>query len=84
MGGVVRAISKAVGISKPKAPPVAQTAQTAAAPQTAKKANLKSGGSYGGSTMLTSSEGITEEANVGKTVLGGGKEKVVKKKTKVA
>jgi len=82
MGGVARAISSAVGIIKPKAPPVQQVAQTA--PQTAKKANIKSSGSYGGSTMLSSSEGVTEEANVGKTVLGGGKQKVVKKKTKVA
>lgn len=78
MGSVVRAISKAVGISKPKPPPVQQVAQTASQKSaTAKKGKQSAiaSSSYGGSTMLTGSEGITEEANVGKTVLGGGKEK---------
>jgi hypothetical protein len=77
MGSVVRAISKAVGISKPKPPPVQQVAkETASQKQTQKgKQSAIASSSYGGSTMLTGSEGITEEANVGKTVLGGGKEK---------
>lgn len=83
MGGFVRAIAKAVGMGAvKKAPPVQKVATNVAnKAQTAKKkvASAMSGG-YGGDTMLTGSGGVTEEANVAKTVLGGASEAMGKKK----
>ena len=85
--GFVRSFFKA--ISKGLAPiqavaPVAQTATataTATAPTTTtdgnKKASLGSGyGSKG--TIMSSSEGVEDDANISKTVLGAGNKKKIK------
>ena len=95
MGGVVRVISRALGI-KPKAappPPAPAPAQTAAKtpePATSKAALAKTadgkkaslGSGYGGdSTVMTSTSGVEEEANTSKTVLGGTSSAGKKKKT---
>jgi len=83
MGGIsiVRKLFKSVTKAPQQmAAPVAQVAaQTApaAAKDTARQ-TLASGG-YGSSSVLTSQQGIEEEANVSKTVLGG----AVQKKKKV-
>lgn len=81
MGGVAR-IFKSLGVStgviKPAqavAAPVA--APVAAATNIAQKATL-AGGTYGGQTILSSSQGDEKEANVSKTILGGGKKKIIK------
>ena len=78
MGGVVKAIGKVFG-KKPPKPAAVQVVQKVTKSQTAKPSKqsgptasgLGSGSSYGGSTMMSSSQGVTEEANVAKTVLGG-------------
>ena len=60
---------------------IAPVAAPVAAPETAKdksRQTLASSG-YGSSSVLTSQQGIEEEANVSKTVLGG----AVQKKKKV-
>ena len=82
MGGVVKAISRALGVKKPKAPPVQKAANNVAnKAETAKKKAVNAiKGGYGGGTMLTGSGGVTEEANVAKTVLGGASEVMSKKK----
>ena len=57
--------------SKPSSP--VQVVTPVAAPETAKakpRQTLASGG-YGSSSVLTSQQGIEDEANVSKTVLGG-------------
>jgi hypothetical protein len=81
MGGFIRSITRM--FSQPSSPvqvvtpvqaaPVAATATKDTARQT-----LASGG-YGSSSVLTSQQGIEDEANVSKTVLGG----AVQKKKKV-
>jgi hypothetical protein len=85
MGGVAR-IFKSLGVStgviKPAqavAAPVATqaVAPIAAATNIAQKATL-AGGTYGGQTILSSSQGDEKEANVSKTILGGGKKKNIK------
>ena len=85
MGGVAR-IFKSLGVStgviKPAqavAAPVATqaVAPIAAATNIAQKATLASG-TYGGQTILSSSQGDEKEANVSKTILGGGKKKNIK------
>ena len=85
MGGVAR-IFKSLGVStgviKPAqavAAPVATqaVAPIAAATNIAQKATL-AGGTYGGQTILSSSQGDEKEANVSKTILGGGKKKIIK------
>jgi hypothetical protein len=50
---------------------------TTAATNIAQKATL-AGGTYGGQTILSSSQGDEKEANVSKTILGGGKKKNIK------
>lgn len=80
MGGIARAISKV--FSKPKAAPVQKVAQTVtnkAATAKKKAVNAIAGGYGSGSTMLTGSGGVTEEANVAKTMLGEGMAKAKKK-----
>ncbi|BAQ85934.1 hypothetical protein [uncultured Mediterranean phage uvMED] len=83
MGGFVRAITRIfrkppqVVVQQP-APVATTTSQTKAEP-VAKQQTLAASG-YGGSTIMTGSEGVEEEANVSKTVLGGN---VKKKKTTV-
>ncbi len=81
MGGFIRSITRM--FSQPSSPvqvvtpvqaaPVAATATKDTARQT-----LASGG-YGSSSVLTSQQGIEDEANVSKTVLGG----AVQKKKKI-
>jgi hypothetical protein len=75
MGGIAKTINRAFGGSRPKsvAPVVQQAAQPAAtsAMSTPTPAAMRSG--YGGqSTIMTSPRGLENEANVGRTVLGGG------------
>lgn len=78
MGGVAKVFKKVFGGKPPKpaavqvAQKVTKKSQTAKPSASASKSSgLGSGSSYGGSTMMSSSQGVTEEANVGKTVLGG-------------
>ena len=83
MGGFTRFITR---MFKQPSAPIAQVApvQTVAAPVAATatkdtaRQTLASGG-YGSSSVLTSQQGIEDEANVSKTVLGG----AVQKKKKV-
>ena len=84
MGGFIRSFTRI--FSKVIAPPAAQTAAPVAAPVAAPAAAVKdtarqtlASGGYGSSSVLTSQQGIEEEANVSKTVLGG----AVQKKKKV-
>jgi len=83
MGGVsiVRRLFKSVSKSPQQViAPVAQVAAQIAPVATVKekaRQTLASGG-YGSSSILTSQQGIEEEANVSKTVLGGN---IKKKKT---
>ena len=82
MGGFTRFITRM--FSQPSSPiqqVIAPVAAPVAAPETAKdksRQTLASSG-YGSSSVLTSQQGIEEEANVSKTVLGG----AVQKKKKV-
>ena len=83
MGGFIRSFTRI--FSRVIAPPAAQTAAPVAAPVAAPAAakdksrqTLASGG-YGSSSVLTSQQGIEDEANVSKTVLGGTVQKRPKK-----
>ena len=87
MGGFVRAIRRVfsrpapVVIQQP-APQPAQTApQTAPVTQqkTASAMAASNAGAYGGQTIMTGSSGVEDEANVQKTILGGGTSKKKKK-----
>ena len=88
MGGFVRAIRRVfsrpqqVVIQQPAPQPAAPTApQTAPTqPKTASAMAASQAGSYGGQTIMTGASGVEDEANVQKTVLGGG---TTKKKKKV-
>ena len=87
MGGFVRAIRRVfsrpapVVIQQPAPQPAAPTApQTAPTqPKTASAMAASKAGSYGGQTIMTGSTGVEDEANVQKTVLGGGTTKKKKK-----
>ena len=86
MGGFVRAIRRvfsrpAPGVIQQPAPQPAPTApQTAPAqPKTSAAMAASNAGAYGGQTVLTGSSGVEDEANVQKTVLGGGTPKTKKK-----
>ena len=88
MGGFFRAVTRI--FRKPTQVVVQQQAPVQAAPaQTAKKTDAKTAsalaaskaGKYGDATLMTDAEGIEEEANVSKTVLGG---QSIKKKKKYA
>ena len=76
MGGFVRSFVRM--FSKPSSPiqqVIAPVAAPVAAPEAAAvkdtaRQTLASGG-YGSSSVLTSQQGIEDEANVSKTVLGG-------------
>ena len=96
MGSVKKAIRKVarVVVGKPKiaAPkPVKTVAQTVkktakAVESTAKDMAAKTGqgkSMYGGATLLTGAGGLSDEANVAKTILGGGGD-VMKRKKKQA
>ena len=84
MGGFVRSFVRM--FSKPSSPiqqVIAPVAAPVAAPEAAAvkdtaRQTLASGG-YGSSSVLTSQQGIEDEANVSKTVLGGTVQKRPKK-----
>ena len=85
MGGFVRAITRV--FRRPKQVIIQQPAQTqpatvdAPAPTDAKTSSVMAAskaGSYGGQTIMTGASGVEDEANVQKTILGGGKKKKVK------
>lgn len=79
MGGFVRSFTRM--FSKPSSPVQVVTPVAAPVAATAKdksRQTLASGG-YGSSSVLTSQQGIEDEANVSKTVLGG----TVQKRKKV-
>ena len=88
MGGFVRAIRRVfsrpqqVVIQQPAPQPAPTAPQTAPATQpktTAAMAQQATGSAYGGQTIMTGSTGVEDEANVQKTVLGGGTTKKKKK-----
>ena len=87
MGGFVRAIRRVfsrpqqVVIQQPAPQPAAPTApQTAPTqPKTAGAMAASNAGAYGGQTIMTGSSGVEDEANIQKTVLGGGTTKKKKK-----
>jgi hypothetical protein len=83
MGGFIRSVFKAITkVSAPvqiaQAAPVQAAAATATTDKTKQKqANLGSGyGSKG--TIMTTSQGVEDDANVSKTVLGAGNKKKIK------
>jgi hypothetical protein len=84
MGGFVRRIFKTVfSQPKPVIAPVAQTVAstspvTSKAVDVAKQKQAALGSGYGTSGQTVMAGNNTEEANVEKTVLGGGKKKKVK------
>jgi len=83
MGGFVRAISRAVfGTPKQQAPVQVvqeQPKQTVTEAVDTTKADRQKlmGSGYGGSTILSSAAGVEDEANVQKTVLGGGRKRKI-------
>lgn len=83
MGGFVRAIAKAV-FGSPKSPVqpvqvVEQPKTVTEAVDTAKADRQKlMGAGYGGTTIMSSASGVEDEANVAKTVLGGGRKRKIK------
>ncbi len=81
MGGFVRAIVRRV-FRRPDPvviqAPVQAAAQTVDAPTKVSKRQTLASSGHGGSTIMTGSEGIEDEANVAKTALGTGKKKKVK------
>ena len=82
MGGFVRAIAKAV-FGSPSQPPVVQKVEPAPVAQTAEPVSDKTtrqklmGSGYGGQTIMTSASGVEDEANVQKTILGGGRKRKI-------
>jgi len=83
MGGVFRAVasvfkgvSRAVTGKKKKkreeAPPVAPTTATTAKTTQQRKASLGSGYGTSGQTIMTGTSGVEEQAQTGRTLLGGG------------
>ena len=86
MGGFVRAIRRVfsrpqqVVIQQPAPQPAPTAPQTSPAqPKTAGAMAASNAGAYGGQTVLTGASGVEDEANVQKTVLGGGTTKKKKK-----
>lgn len=80
MGGFVRAIAKAVFGSPSQPPVVQQVAEPAvqtAVTDTSKQKQKLMGAGYGSQTILTSATGVEDEANVQKTILGGGRKKKI-------
>ena len=85
MGGFVRAIRRVftrpqqVVVQQPAPQPAtpAQTTTTTPA-KTSSAMAANNAGVYGGSTIMTGASGVEDEANVSKTILGGGKKKKVK------
>ena len=86
MGGFVRAIRRVfsrpqqVVIQQPAPQPAPTAPQTAPTQQkTASAMAASNTGAYGGQTIMTGASGVEDEANVQKTVLGGGTTKKKKK-----
>ena len=86
MGGFVRAIRRVfsrpapVVIQQPAPAPAPTAPQTAPTqPKTVGAMAASNAGAYGGQTIMTGSSGVEDEANVQKTVLGGGTTKKKKK-----
>ena len=87
MGGFVRAIRlvfsrpQQVVIQQPAPQPAPTAPQTAPVTQqkTASAMAASNAGAYGGQTIMTGASGVEDEANVQKTVLGGGTTKKKKK-----
>lgn len=78
MGGIARLIRKlpmvkaiAPKVAAPQPAPVAATATATKAPAVAAAKKSTFGGGMGNQTVLTSAQGVEDEANVAKTVLGG-------------
>jgi hypothetical protein len=80
MGGIVRSIARAV-FGSPSQPPVVQPVQTPVAqtPEPTDKTTRQKlmGSGYGGQTIMTSASGVEDEANVQKTILGGGRKRKI-------
>ena len=83
MGGFVRKITRAV-FGSPKEPAPVQVVQeqpkqtvTEAVDTTKADRQKLMGSGYGGSTILSSAAGVEDEANVQKTVLGGGRKRKI-------
>jgi len=81
MGGFVRAITKAVFGTPKQAAPVQVVEQpktvTEAVDTTKADRQKLMGSGYGGATILSSAAGVEDEANVQKTVLGGGRKRKI-------
>jgi hypothetical protein len=80
MGGIARILGAAFG-SKPRkaaAPVVSQAAQPAAQAQitpttpSTTPSMIAAGSGYGGGTIMTGAGGVETEANISRTMLGGG------------
>tara|TARA_Y100000768_G_scaffold205700_1_gene154980 strand:- start:690 stop:953 length:264 start_codon:yes stop_codon:yes gene_type:complete len=86
MGGAIRLIRRVfsrpqqVVVQQPAPQPAPTAPQTAPTqPKTAGAMAQSNAGAYGGQTIMTGSSGVEDEANVQKTVLGGGTTKKKKK-----
>jgi predicted esterase len=84
MGGFVRKITKTF-FGSPKEPAPVQVVQeqpkqtvTEALDTTKTDRQKLMGAGYGGSTIMSTAAGVEEEANIQKTILGGGKKKQIK------
>ena len=80
MGGFFRAVTRIFKRQQQPAQVVIQQqpAQTVDASTKVSKRSTLAASGHGGSTIMTGSEGLEEEANVQKTALGMGKKKKVK------
>ena len=79
MGGFFRAVTRIFKRQQPQQVVIQQApAQTADAPTKVSKRTTLAASGHGGSTIMTGSEGLEDEANVQKTALGMGKKKKVK------
>ena len=80
MGGFFRAVTRIFRRPDPVVIQQAAPVQAAATPtsSTVSKRSTLAASGHGGSTIMTGSEGLEDEANVQKTALGMGKKKKVK------
>ena len=80
MGGFFRAVTRIFKRQQHPAQVVIQQqpAQTVDASTKVSKRSTLAASGHGGSTIMTGSEGLEDEANVQKTALGMGKKKKVK------
>ena len=78
MGGAVKIIKSVFSSPKPAPVQVTQPQTEPKVETPADTAQTKAklmGSGYGGKTILSSAAGVEEEANVQKTILGGGRKK---------